>query len=211
MKSASALLFMLMIVASCSDPIDVEDNINKIPVLNDSLNTNGIKPLKKGNKWIYQVTDLDSNGVILNSVIVVDSVIKDTIIDKQRWYRTSNSPQFWQANLSDGLRIREYPTGKPIYEWLEAKYPGNIDFAWQANSSQRTISSIDTLVVVTAGSFSCYSYRDVGFSQIFGWEHSVMLFCPRTGLVVEELNRERFDKSLFLAQRIELISFVKGN
>ena len=203
------IFFCLLVLYSCSDPMDVEDNINKIPVYNDSLNQNGIKPLAHGNKWIYQITETDSNGVIINTYSITDSVLKDTVIDKARWYSTSQYPQYWQGNLNDGLRFREYPQGKPVYEWLEAKFPGAAGFTWQANSSQRSIVSVDTLIMVTAGSFNCYYYYDVGFNQTFGWEYSNMFFCPKTGLIKSEIYRERFDKTKYLFQKTELIAFIK--
>ena len=45
-----------VLLSSCKDPINIEDNIIKIPAKNDTLNMNGIKPFKKGNYWKYLIT-----------------------------------------------------------------------------------------------------------------------------------------------------------
>jgi hypothetical protein len=205
----TVLLHGSYFLVSCSDPIDVEDNINKIPVINDSLNKNGIKPLAKGMKWIYQFTEYDSLSTIVDSYIIIDSVLKDTIIDKVRWYKTTQYPAYWQGNLNDGLRFREYPQNLPIYEWLEAKYPGSIGFTWQANSSQRTIVSTDTSITVPAGQYICYYYSDIGFSQTNGWQYSNLFFSRLTGMIKLELYRERVDKTKYLSQKTELVTFIK--
>jgi len=189
--------------------MDVEDNINKILVLNDSSNTNGIKPLSFGNVWYYQVIEYDSTGLIIDSYVYSDSVTADTIIDKSRWYRTSGFADFWQSNQIDGLRFRKYQYPDPIIEWLEAAYPSEINHRWQCNKSLRTIIHTDTSISVTAGTFSCYYYDDILFDENFGWEYSDIFLSPKIGLIKMEKYREKFNKYRYLFLSSELITFIR--
>lgn len=209
-----ALLIILLasyFISSCSDPIDIEDNINKILVINDSLNTNGIKPLAYGNVWYYQVIEYDSTGLITDSYVFSDSVTADTIIDKSRWYRTSGFDDYWQSNHMDGLRFRKYQYPDPIIEWLEAAYPAEIKHSWQCNKSLRKIISTDTSISVTAGTFSCYYYDDILFNEKYSWEYSDIFFSPKIGLVLMKKFREKFNKERYLFQSSELITFIRRN
>ena len=189
--------------------MDVEDNINIIPVDQDTLNKNGIKPLSPGNSWLYQVKTYDSTGNLTDSYVYADTVVKDTAIDNTNWYATSHYIDYWQTNTSDGLRFRQYHPGQPLLEWLEAKYPGTVGFSWQANSSRRTIAAIDTVINVTAGSFSCYYYTDIKFTNGTGWEYSDIFYSVKTGLIKSETYRMRADSSKYLISLVELITFAK--
>lgn len=200
----------IIIVQSCSDPLDVEDNVIKIPVINDTLNLNGIKPLKTGNIWIYQIKTYDSTNSLTDSYVIIDSVLKDTIIDNAKWFETEQDRNFWQTNLNDGLRFRQYKTGQPLLEWLDAKYPGTKGFTWQALSSQRTIMLTDTLISVTAGEFTCYYYSDIEFNSTVGWEYSQIFYSPSIGLIKSVTEREKQNKERYKAEEIELTSYSIG-
>ena len=187
----------------------VEDNINIIPVDKDTVNKNGIKPLQTGNSWLYQTKIYDSTGAMVDSFIFADSVLKDTVIDKANWFRTSHFVDFWQTNAADGLRFRQYKTGQALLEWLEVKYPGSPGFTWQSNSSQRTVASTDTLINVTAGTYSCYYYTGIAFDSSVGWEYSNIFYSAKTGLIKSETYREKAGKVRYLAISVELIIFKK--
>ena len=189
--------------------MDVEDNINIIPVEKDSLNKNGIKPLSPGNAWLYQEKVYDSTGALVKSSIYADSVIKDTVIDKTNWYKTSHYARYWQTNTVDGLRFRLYATGQPLLEWLEAKYPGEIGFIWQADARQMTIAATDTLISVTAGEFKCYYYTGIAFITGIGWEYSAYFYSAKTGLIRAEIFRVKAGGERWLYSSVELIVFKK--
>ncbi len=205
-------LFILLsgiILYSCADPLDIEENVNIIPVDKDTLNINGIKPLAPGNSWLYQVKEYDTTGALIDSYVYADSVVKDTVIDKANWFKTIHYTEYWQTNTNDGLRFRRYNSGQPLLEWLEAKYPGAKGFSWQANNSQRTIASVDTAITVTAGNFSCYYYTGIEYKTTSGWEYSDFFYSAKTGLVKSEIFREKSGKVRWLYISVELISFRK--
>ncbi len=189
--------------------MDVEDNINIIPVDKDTLNKNGIKPLSPGNSWLYQEKTYDSTGSLTGTRIYADSVIQDTVIDKVNWYKTSHYAEYWQTNTTDGLRFRRYLSGQPVLEWLEAKYPGQAGFIWQADTRQMTIVNTDTLINVTAGGFNCYYYTGIAFITGIGWEYSSYFYSVKTGLIKSEVFREKSGGERWLYSSVELIVFNK--
>ncbi len=199
-----SLVFLLL--NSCNDPITIDENIIKIPAKNDTLNMNGIKPLKSGNIWKYLYKRYDNKGTLLISVIVVDSVLKDTLIDKSRWFITSMRDTAWQSNFSDGLRMSKIGS-IPVIEWLEAKYPGTTGFTWQVEASQRNINNIDTTINVTAGTFRCYYYGDFT-NTLKGWEYSNIFYTAKVGLIKRETFLEETAGVKYLSYSLELIDFT---
>lgn len=158
---------------------------------------------------MYLVKIYDSTETLIDSFIYSDIVVGDTVIDKTNWYSTSHYPNDWQTNTTDGLRIRRYISGQPLLEWLEAKYPGEIAFSWQADASRRTIADTDTVVNVTPGKFSCYYYTDIEFKTKTGWEYSNIFYSPQTGMIKTDIYREKSDSVRYLYYSVELISFKK--
>jgi hypothetical protein len=197
------------LVYACVDPLDIEDNVNIIPIDKDTLNTNGIKPLVSGNSCRYRVKEFDTTGVLLKSYVYADSVVKDTVIEKTNWFATSDYIGYWQTNANDGLRFRQYRTGQPLLEWLEAKYPGTVGFSWQANSSQKTIASVDTTINVTAGTFSCYYYTGIAYKSATGWEYTDMFYSAKIGLIKSETYKVKTGNVRWLVESVELITFNK--
>ncbi len=146
---------------------------------------------------------------MLDSFVYTDSVVKDTVIEKANWFRTSHYTDYWQTNSNDGLRFRKYRTGQSLLEWLEAKYKGAKGFSWQSGGTQKTITSLDTSISVTAGKFVCYYYTGISYKTATGWEYSKIFYSAKNGLIKSEIYREKYKKIRWLAISVELISFDK--
>jgi len=207
--SSYLLLIVSLLLVRCSSPLDVEKNIIKTPVGSDSANYkfDVIKPLQVGNNWSYRVKNLDSNGTLISTSGLINTIDRDTNIDNVHWYNNDIQGVDWQANQSDGLHFRRYNGGSPVVDWLEAKYPGNAGYTWQSDSVQRKIMAVDTVIVVTAGTFTCYFYYDVSLLPPNGWIHKKVFYAPKIGLVKEEILKEINGGKKYICQSIELISY----
>jgi len=202
------LTFILLY--SCKNPQDIEENIIKVPVNNDTLNMNGIKPFITGTSWTYLVKKYDSNANLTSDSVLLVTLKKDTVIDSLRWYKTSSEPDFWQTNHTDGLRFRQYITGSPLIEWLEAKYPAMVGYKWQKPSAQVTVISSDTSKNVTAGNFKCYLYYEIiSIGSYFDFKNS--FYCPKIGLIYSEYITGNSGGTKYISETRELIAYKIGN
>ena len=194
----------------CKNPQDIEPNIIKVPVNNDTLNINGIRPFIAGTSWTYLVKNFNSSGSLANDTIIKVTLINDTIIENLHWYKTSFEPDLWQTNQTDGLRYRKYVTGNPLIEWLEAKYPSSSGFSWQKPSAQVTVVSVDSSETVSAGSFKCYLYYEIiPNGSIFDYKNT--FYSPKIGMIQSAYFKSLSNVSKYLSQSWELISYKIGN
>ena len=206
--------FFFFIHTSCKNPQEIEENIIKIQVNNDTLNMNGIKPFITGTSWTYLVKKYNNMDSLISDTVIKVTLIKDTIIDSLRWYKTSYETGYWQTNHTDGLRYRLYVAGNPVIEWLEAKYNTQnsvtVGYIWQKPSAQVTVISVDSSKNVPAGIFKCYLYYEI-ISKGSDFNYKNSFYCPKTGLVYSEYYIEKSGAMKYISETWELIDFKIGN
>jgi hypothetical protein len=126
----AAVAAICLILSSCGDIVDSENNIHKT-----KLNYNSVKsdqehgvifPLKTGYKYFYQVTQYWSSGQI--SLIYNDSIVVkgEVLINGERWFQVhypmlNNGTDIYLTNTDLGLWLKCDICNKASY--LLAHYP----------------------------------------------------------------------------------------
>lgn len=134
---------------SCEKTCDIE-NIDKTFLL----------PLKVGNVWNYEATYYDSSKNVLYKDFKNITITGDTIINNQLWYNIDFGGYFhpvaYRNNL-EGLLVHEFNSTSILY-----KYPIKLGEIFDTSSTFfGTLASIDEIIFVPAGNFSCYNYQKV--------------------------------------------------
>lgn len=180
MKNLAVSLFILFfIVIGCKD----DNNI-----VNPSVETIEIIPLKVGNFWSYQTTIYDTLGSIVSTIIDSTRIISDTLINGKKYFifstgvlRWNNDAGFWITIAYDSL--------------LLYKYPANVGDEYSYNIK---VICKDSSIVIPKGTFKCYGYSG---------SVAIDYVCPGLGLIKEEWYKKLFNGTKYLYQKQELISY----
>ena len=148
MKWLLCFLVLALLVAGCS-----EDNKGTSPT-----EVKQVWPLKVGNEWVGENTEVDSAGNVLHMDTIVTAVSKDTLIGSERWYIiTVNGERDPEVPIltsrSDGLWAGG-PSGSLFF-----KYPAAVNDTFMAGNEIAVVESIHDTVTVPAGTFVCYNYK----------------------------------------------------
>ncbi|MBI5326014.1 MAG: hypothetical protein HZB41_12210 [Ignavibacteriae bacterium] len=177
------ILIIALIFISCEQS-EVHDKYQ--PILYNYILTNQTKsvimPLHIGNRWIYQVSDFNSKGDLINSGYDTIYVVKDTLIGYERWFNVkwinynnlriitntdiglsdkysicggySNNEVFYPAYYSSYL-ICKYENFRYL---VPPPYNDTIgDFVTVSAYYWCDIES-NKIINVNAGSYNCYQY-----------------------------------------------------
>ena len=144
----------VILITSCSQKQATEPNYQ----------SGAIIPLKVSNVWRTQSTFFDSLCNSLSSRIDTFYVVRDTLIDNERWFTNSSLPHtsYHFTNRSDGHYHRYQDYSSPTLSiFLMWKYPASMNdsFYIPDTYSYTIVTSISDEVTVKAGSFNCYQYR----------------------------------------------------
>ena len=148
MKRLLCLLPLALLFIACSD-----DNKGTNPT-----QTQEVWPLKVGNQWVGEDTEVDSAGNILRVDTTILAVSKDTVIGGERWYiitvNGNRDPEVpILASRSDGLWAGG-PSGG-----LFLKYPAAVNDTFMMGSQVVVVESVHDTVTVPAGTFVCLNYK----------------------------------------------------
>lgn len=131
-----------------------------------------IMPLAIGNYWIYKFGDVDSSGAWINSTFDTLTIIKDTIVDNERWFirnETNPSNKFafnmYLINRTSGLLMRNYIMGDSKHLITFPAQKGNISIISTADTGRSVafcvkVIDLDVPVNVPKGAFLCYKYAE---------------------------------------------------
>lgn len=111
------LLALIILISSCEDIVDADNKIKKTKIEYQSVNQNQetsvIMPLKIGNYWVYKVTELNDDGTTKSTGYDTTYVIKDTLINGEKWFLTydrsfsDHSKLVCLTNTNVGLYIND--------------------------------------------------------------------------------------------------------
>ena len=134
------MLILIFFFLSC------ENNTETTPVDPDQTK-NVIQPLKVGNIWNYVQTDSNSD---------ITSETRQIISKSNSWYEidVTGTGTFFLSNLSDGLHFLVSSTES----LLLIKYPASLNEEFLSANALYKVESVDTMIVTSAGTFSCYQY-----------------------------------------------------
>jgi len=171
MKKLFFLLFpALLVMAGCK-----KNETSYEPVKSPE-----IFPLSIGYHWNFTTTTSDKV-----KTTHVNDVINDTLIDGEKWFvltydhsiRTicrNNSSGWWFMYQSVLL--------SPVTPSLYYRYPASVNEVYMTlDSTKVTVLSVNDIVTVPAGKFTCYRYHMIHYRE--GYECDEYL-SPGTGLVL---------------------------
>jgi hypothetical protein len=189
------LLFFVLLVASCGDKSTNPKQVGQI------------WPLAIGNQWSFQLTEFDTNTVVISIDTLVLEVVKDTIIHNETFYLlTANGVRDPEVrpmtNREDGLW--DYRDSDTII--ILIKYPVTVGESFFQLYDSLVVVSTDTLVTVPAGSFHCVRYDDYLIAT--GRLLTHIYAAPNVGLVKKEDFSLTPGDRLYLSEVMELISYV---
>lgn len=188
-------LLIILLAASCGDKSTNPKQVGEI------------WPLKIGSQWSFQLTEFDTNAVVISIDTLVLEVVKDTIIHNETFYLlTANGvrdPEVWpMTNRDDGLWYYRDPDTIVIL----IKYPVTVGESFFQLHDSLVVVSIDTLVTLPGGSFHCVRYDDylITTGRLLGQIYAA----PGVGLIKKEDFSQTFGGRLYLSEVMELISYV---
>ena len=179
--------------------------------INCQINNNVIQPLSIGNKWTYSFVQLDTNGNIIDSLIIYRNIDKITRNGNISWYEISDN--LWKKgitmideiyNSNDGLHSLTNETDSIWKNELLFKYPASngdkydVFLLYGVNNWNVEIQDnvykikIDTII------YYCYKYSFKRHGEI----RYIYYYSPGIGLIMQEY----YDKNIITAKKI-LISY----
>lgn len=146
----------------------------------DSVTSAYLIPMKEGNQWIYEITELDSTGSQISSRFDTVRVGTDSVINGEVWHKLIHTDVNGYFNLSTNRN-----TGFWEYKnFLRYKYPSNagdvfdtMEFAVIGPSTFtiafRKVEATNIPVVVSGVSYNCYRYQWI--SELFDKTSNTLL------------------------------------
>ena len=186
-------LAVTSIISSCKNESETTNTSTPAP--------STIMPLRIGNQWTHRFTYYDSLGNVTSSTNITTSIVSDTVIENERWF-------FWNdsvfTNRQDGLWY--------LRGGLLAKYPANRNDTYRygtdtLHSPMVRVLSVDSLIVVPMGTFSCYVYEWT--ETTLHYVSTVSFYCPNKGLIrKDQIFPAVFGHNSYLRTRIELVGMT---
>lgn len=213
------IFFTMMILLSGLSGSECRRDCNPVIVPPDSIsdNSTGLVPFKIGNKWYYNYYYYDTSGT-QEPGFHYDSVVvtRDTIINKERWYKIRNfkGPDVdyldWYTNRSDGIGVLRRVINQyqdTAYAYLTFKYPTMRSEFWGSPLGDSTrVLSMNEVVETPSGIDTCIVYEDHYEFYSLGDFH--YYFAPNKGWVMLELFSRTDSGRLFVINRLLLVKAV---
>ena len=168
-----------------------------------------IMPLIVGNMWIYNIYQIDNNtgevSDIDEDILVINGIVE---AGNTEWYTegfvklTNKIDGLWAwedwSNGSQPSLYLKYPAG--VGDTYSHPGPGN-------QVENVVVVSIDTLITIIGGQYSCYQYRviNIGTNGTTTWK---IFASVSKGLIKGEKWFTRPDGSKFFDNSYELIGLV---
>jgi hypothetical protein len=140
-KSINLLAFLtLLLVVSCADIVDSDENIKKTAVtyakVLENQETGVILPLKVGNVWLYSVDVLNENEIVINNRTDSIEVIRDLLLGDETWYEVyfpliSKEHNVLMTNTEKGLWVRCEQCEDKSFLWAEYPYQNKLFYVME--------------------------------------------------------------------------------
>jgi hypothetical protein len=159
----SFLLFLF--VATAIQSCKKNDN----PIVNNTQPATPFIPLAVGNKWTYTFKGFDTTGNLQWTNSYYTQITRDTLIQNQQWFLYPQNTSLYPIdyliarNQTDGFYSWDtlLNTSILLYKYSAARnYSYNIPIKVADTTMylMATVVSVDTLITVPAGQFTCYNY-----------------------------------------------------
>ena len=143
--------------------------------------TSPIYPLKVGNKWTFKKTYYFTDGTVLGSDTVTQTIVGETIINGEKWFLVISTNYVDQLLTARQDGIYSYNSDFKVAV-LKYKYPATMgeEYAseyeeWTGSADtlvpfQMTVDSTNEIVSVPFGQYQCYKYHAPEVIAKFGNE-----------------------------------------
>jgi hypothetical protein len=139
-----------------------------------------IQSLAVGNKWQYHANYYDSDGNIESSADFIKIIDRDTVVSGIKWFIHSDSSTFAkfgkkaERNSDDGLLLIDFLAAdgdnKAEIKYKKPSFVGEKFIFWTHPISgyqcYRTVSSLDSAILLEIGNFECFIYSDFIFETL---------------------------------------------
>lgn len=168
------LMTLVAFIPGCNKSNPVSSDVSAVSVI----------PLTIGNRWNYDGVDYDTTGQVAERYTEVRNVQSDSVIFGRHMYLYGT----WSTNTDSGLIVGggfSYVTYPPPPHdtipswWLLYQYPTNRGASYSSFGGTMIVGSIDTQVVVPAGSFHCIDYKWYSQGELVGEDY----ICPGIGRI----------------------------
>jgi hypothetical protein len=189
MKAIVCVLVMLTLLFACGK----DNSTNPGP-------TTQIMPLKIGNSWTFSRATFDANGHTVIIDTLTETIVRDTIINNERWYIAllssgDSSRTDLMTNRADGLWGRRYDEA-----FIAINYPMAVGDTLGDDGLFMTLESDTTSITVPAGDFSCYNYHLFGSNiDIYNY------YSPGIGQIMLRIFDVEYNP--YLKNKAELLSY----
>ncbi|OGU63925.1 MAG: hypothetical protein A2499_03580 [Stygiobacter sp. RIFOXYC12_FULL_38_8] len=182
-------LFLILILVSCKN----EDSIVNQNTLHELV------PLKIGNWWAFQRINYDSTGNAVSTFIDTMKVLRDTVIQNERWFITNYYGIY--RNATNGVRFWD-STNNSSYVYL---YPVKEHDMFVMGSAIVEVISTNEKLKVPYGDISCVHYKAT-FSSLNNF-HINYYLSPGIGFVSLEGPARTISGRSYLYYREQLVSY----
>ncbi len=208
MKKLSTLIILISLTSfNCDNSIDTKQNTQSV-----------IYPLQVGNYWHWKLEHYDESNNIVSSDTVITTIVRDTVIDNQKWFSYADLKMFLYSNYSDGYYMMALNKDTHTLPGLRYKYPVAVNYRYQGVTGafqggvnwipdtlyKTIVTYVDTTVVIPLGSFRCYSYKFVDVNNKF---YFVDYLSPNIGLIKNEFYSINSDSTTTLSYKRVLIAY----
>ncbi len=189
MKAIACILVMLTLLVACGK----DDSTNPGPATQ-------IMPLKIGNTWSYSRATFDANGNTVAFDTLTETIVRDTIINNERWYIAlltagDSSRTDLMTNRADGLWGRRHDE-----DFIAINYPMAVGDTFDQGGLVMTLESDTSSTTVPAGDFTCYKYHLYGYNiDIYNY------YSPGIGQIM--LRIYDVETNPYLENKAELLSY----
>ncbi len=174
--------------------------------------SNVVMPLETGNRWLYQLINYDSSGVVQRIDIVGWRVKGDTEVHGEKWYFMSGTTGGMWANRQDGIWYWLSQPASSSVPILFAKHPAVVGDVWTGEIGHDSISielvARDTDIAVPLGPFRCnryeYKLKSNGMSRLLATKY----YCIGIGLVRDDSYSRTPSGGCYLSKRRDLQGLI---
>jgi hypothetical protein len=189
MKAIVCVLVMLTLLFACGK----DNSTNPGPATQ-------IMPLKIGNFWTYSRTTFNTNGNIVAFDTLTETIVRDTIINNERWYIAllssgDSSRTDLMTNRADGLWGRRHDE-----DFIAINYPMTVGDTLSDAGLFMTLESDTSSITVPAGDFTCHNYHLFGYNiDIYNY------YSPGIGQIMLRIFDVEYNP--YLTNKAELLSY----
>ena len=119
-----------------------------------------VVPLAVGNQWVYQVSRYDASGAPTDTVRLIRSVVKDTVINKSTWYVLNNRDIV--RNTSQGYARYDGSVREQSLTIYQNSSAGGIGYGFDLPTYKVLVYTVPDSrlqsVVTPKGTFSSHQY-----------------------------------------------------